>query len=297
MVDRRGSIMKKRKYKTSDVVITMMVTLAVLSCLLPVIYILAVSLSSKTAIINSQVSFWPVGFNLDAYKDIFSDKSMIRSLLFTIEITVIYTGVSMGLTIACAYPLSKSRLRGRNFCMLLILFTMYFSGGMIPDYILVQKMGFLNTRWALILPQAVSAFNVIILRTFFSNFPSELEEAAKMDGCGDLRTLVSIYLPLSMPILATLSLFYAVGKWNSFQDALFYITKPDMFPLQLKLDAIIKNAQQIEATMEGAAQVSVSLPESLKSASIIFATVPIVLVYPWLQKYFVTGIMVGSVKG
>lgn len=289
--------MKKRKYKISDVVILIIVLTAVLSCLLPVVYILAISLSSKTAIINSQVSFWPIGFNIDAYKDIFKDKSMIRSLLFTVELTVVYTLISMALTIACAYPLSKSRLKGRNICMLLILFTMYFSGGMIPDYILVQKMGFLNTQWALILPQAISAFNVIILRTFFSNFPTELEEAAKMDGCGDIRTMVSIYLPLSMPILATLSLFYAVGKWNSYQDALFYITKADMFPLQLKLDAIIKNAQQIEATLEGAAQASVSLPESLKSACIIFATVPIVLVYPWLQKYFVTGIMVGSVKG
>lgn len=289
--------MIKRKRRVSDVVILIIVLIAVLSCLLPVVYILAVSLSSKTAIINSQVSFWPVGFNIDAYKDIFKDKSMIRSLLFTVELTVVYTVISMALTIACAYPLSKSRLKGRNICMLLILFTMYFSGGMIPDYILVQKLGFLNTQWALILPQAISAFNVIILRTFFSNFPTELEEAAKMDGCGDIRTMVSIYLPLSMPILATLSLFYAVGKWNSYQDALFYITKANMFPLQLKLDAIIKNAQQIEATLEGAAQASVSLPESLKSASIIFATAPIVLVYPWLQKYFVTGIMVGSVKG
>lgn len=169
--------MYRKKVRVSDGIILIVILIAVLSCILPVLYILAVSLSSKSAIINSQVSFWPVGFTIDAYKDIFKDQSMIRSLFFTIGITVIYTVISMALTIACAYPLSKSRLKGRNFCMLMILFTMYFSGGMIPDYILVQKLGLLNTQWSLILPQAVSAFNVIILRTFFSDFPTELEEA------------------------------------------------------------------------------------------------------------------------
>ncbi len=294
-----GTAIKRRKrVKVSDVVIVCVVILFVLICLLPMLNVLALSLSSNSAILNSRVSFWPVETTLQAYRNIFRDKSMMNSLFFTIELTVIYTLLSMVLTVMCAYPLAKKRLKGRNFVMLLILFTMYFSGGMIPDYLLIQQLGILNTQWALILPQAISAFNMIILRTTFQDMPESLEEAAMLDGCRDLGILIRIYLPLSVPILATLSLFYAVGKWNSFQDALFYITRPNLYPLQLKLNAIITNSQHVEASIEGSLGAAANpLPESLKAACVMFASIPIILVYPWLQKYFVKGVMIGAIKG
>lgn len=290
-------MMLKKKCKISDLVIGFFIVLFVLACLLPMLYVLAMSLSSNSAILSSKVFLWPVETTFQSYRTIFADNTMIRSLFLTVELTIVYTAISMALTIACAYPLSKKRLKGRNVCMLLILFTMYFSGGMIPDYILVQQLGMLNTQWSLILPQAISAFNMIILRTFFVDFPDNLEEAAMIDGCRDIGILVRIYLPLSAPILATLSLFYAVGKWNSFQDALFYINDSTLYPLQLKLNAIISNAQQVNPLEGAQAGVQQPLAESLKCASIIFATLPIVLVYPWLQRYFVKGVMIGAIKG
>jgi putative aldouronate transport system permease protein len=259
--------------------------------------VLALSLSSNNAILNSKVLFWPIEFTVLSYKAIFADISMIRSLFFTIQITALYTTLSMILTIACAYPLSKKHLKGRNIFMIFIIFTMYFSGGLIPDYMLIQSLHLLNTRWALILPGAISTFNVIVMRTFFSQLPENLEEAAMIDGASEAFILIRIVLPLSLPVIATLSLFYAVSKWNSFQDALFYITKSELYPLQLKLNAIISNAQNIDPRMEGGQIIEMQIPESIKAACIMFATLPILLVYPWLQRYFVKGVMVGAVKG
>jgi putative aldouronate transport system permease protein len=259
--------------------------------------VLAVSLSSNNAILNSKVVFLPVELTLRSYEAIFADMSMLRSLLFTVQITVLYTGLSMFLTIACAYPLSKRHLKGKGIVTLVIIFTMYFSGGTIPHYLLVQSLGLLNTQWALILPGAISTFNVIIMRTFFSQLPDNLEEAAMIDGASDAYILVRIALPLSTAVIATLSLFYAVGKWNSFQDALFYITDQKLYPLQLKLNAIISSAQNIDPFMEGDQFIETQLPESIKAGCIMFATLPILLVYPWLQRYFVKGVTLGAVKG
>jgi putative aldouronate transport system permease protein len=292
-----GKMLKLKGYRLSDWFIVGFIILAVLACLFPMLNVLAVSLSSNNAILNSKVVFWPVELTLRSYETIFADISMLRSLLFTVQITAIYTGLSMLLTIACAYPLSKRHLKGKEVFTFVIIFTMYFSGGTIPHYLLVQSLGLLNTRWALILPGAISTFNVIIMRTFFSQLPENLEEAAEIDGASDAYILVRIALPLSTAVIATLSLFYAVGKWNSFQDALFYITKQELYPLQLKLNAIISNAQNVDPLMEGEQYVETQLPESIKSGCIMFATLPILLVYPWLQRYFVKGVTLGAVKG
>ncbi|GHV86766.1 protein LplC [Spirochaetia bacterium] len=288
---------KLKSNRLSDWLIIIFVSFSVLLCLFPMLNVLAVSLSSNNAILNSKVVFWPVEVTWASYKAIFADASMIRSLLFTIQMTAIYTALSMGLTIACAYPLSKTHLKGRGIFTLFIIFTMYFSGGMIPHYLLVQSLHLLNTQWALILPGAISTFNVIIMRTFFSQLPENLEEAAMIDGASDAYILLRITLPLSTAVIATLSLFYAVGKWNSFQDALFYITKTELYPLQLKLNAIISNAQNVDPLVEGVQAVETQLPESIKAGCIIFATLPILVVYPWLQKYFVKGVTLGAVKG
>ena len=201
--------------------------------------------------------------------------------------------------ILMAYPLTKKRLHGRKFFNFLALFTMYFSGGTIPIYLNIKELGLLDSPWALILPGMLSTYNMIILKSFFSALPNELEEAAIIDGATDFQVLLRVYLPLSMASLATLTLFYAVGKWNSFQDALYYISTKAFQPLQLKLYHIIKGSQAVDvAAMEGGAStVATSVSESIEPATIIFATLPILVVYPFVQRYFVAGVTIGAVKG
>ncbi|MNC41042.1 L-arabinose transport system permease protein AraQ [compost metagenome] len=200
-------------------------------------------------------------------------------------------------TIAAAYPLTKKNLKGRKIFMYLIVVTMFFSGGIIPEYLLIRDLKMIDSVWSLILPGLVSPFNLIILISFFNNIPPSLEESAEIDGSSHFHTLMRIVLPLSMPVMATLALFYAVGRWNGFQDALMYINSPELYPLQLKLFQMVQNNMVSELTqLEGANRTALT-PESLKAATVIFATVPILVVYPWLQKYFVSGVMLGAVKG
>ncbi len=269
----------------------------ILACLLPFIHVVALSFSSNRAVTSREVFLWPVEWNLSAYRQVMGDASMVRSLWFTILLTVLYTVICMAMTIMAAYPLSKSRLKGRRLFMGLIIFTMYFSGGMIPDYLLVSGLGLVNSIWALILPGAVNAFNLIILRTYFMNsVPGELEESASLDGLNDIGILIRIVLPLSLPIIATLSLFYAVNRWNGFQDAVFYINDQAKYPLPLKIYNIIFNNSRPELLMTSGADATPVPGDGLKGASIVFSTLPILVLYPWLQKYFVSGVMVGAVK-
>ena len=298
--DQHEIVVKKAKIWTpAQIILTIVIILFSLTCLLPFVNVAAVSFSSKSAILRGDVSFWPVDFETTAYQAIFSDKSMTRSLVFTIIITVVYTLFSMIMTILMAYPLTKKRLRGRNFFSFLALFTMYFSGGIIPHYLNIKELGLMDSPWALILPGMLSTYNMIILKSFFQTLPNELEEAAIIDGANDFQVLMKVYLPLSMASLATLTLFYAVGKWNSFQDALYYIQTKAYQPLQLKLYHIIKGSQAVDvAALEGGAStVATSVSESIEPASIIFATLPILVVYPFVQRYFVAGVTIGAVKG
>ena len=290
---------KKRGWTGPQIILSVVIILISLTCLLPFVNVAAISLSSKSAILSGRVSFWPVEAELTAYKAIFADKSMIRSLLFTAGITVVYTLLAMVLTVLLAYPLTKKRLRGRKFFNFLALFTMYFSGGTIPIYLNIKELGLLDTPWALILPGVLSTYNMIILKSFFAALPKELEEAAVIDGANDFQVLLRVYLPLSMASLATLTLFYAVGKWNSFQDALYYITTKAYQPLQLKLYHIIKGSQAVDiAAMEGGTTtVASSISASIEPAAIIFATLPILVVYPFVQRYFVKGVTIGAIKG
>lgn len=290
---------KKKKLSTGQIVLAVVMLLFVLVCTLPFVNVIAVSFSSKSAILRGAVSFWPVEFSTKAYEAIFKDSSMFRSLFYTVKITIIYTVLAMVLTILYAFPLTMKRLKGRKFFMVFIVFTMYFSGGTIPIYLNVKELGLLDTQWSLIFPSLISTFNIIILKNFFQGLPYELNEAAYIDGANDFQILWKVYLPLSFSSIATLSLFYAVGKWNSFSDALYYITSRNLQPLQLKLYNLIKGGQSIEvAVMEGnASDVGSAISESIESATIIFATVPILLVYPFVQRYFVQGVTMGAVKG
>ncbi len=295
-------MMKKEKTRVwtgYQIALVLVIMVFVLTCVLPFLNVIAVSFSSKSAIIRGDVSFWPVDFNTDAYYVIFQDPSMTRSLWYTVLITIGYVLLAMLLTILMAYPLTKERLRGRKFFNFLALFTMYFSGGTIPIYLNIKELGLLDTPWALILPAALSTYNMIILKSFFTSLPKELEEAATIDGANDFQVLVNVYLPLSLASLATLTLFYAVGKWNSFQDALYYITSRRLQPLQLKLYNIISGAQSVEVSAQegSSASIASTVSESIESASIIFATLPILIVYPFVQRYFVAGVTIGAVKG
>ncbi|MCR4805186.1 MAG: carbohydrate ABC transporter permease, partial [Clostridia bacterium] len=243
---------KKRRLSGAQYALIVVMLVFVLVCTLPIVNVIAISLSSKGAILRGAVSFWPVEFTTKAYEVIVQDASMFRSLFFTVKITVIYTFLAMLMSVLYAFPLTMKRLKGRKFFMLFIVFTMYFSGGTIPIYLNVKEFGLLNNEWSLILPGLISTFNIIILKNFFQSLPYELNEAAYIDGATDFQILWRIYLPLSFSSLATLSLFYAVGKWNSFSDALYYITSRDLQPLQLKLYNLIKGGQAVEvAVMEG----------------------------------------------
>jgi putative aldouronate transport system permease protein len=284
---------QKLKNRVFDYSAVLIVLIAVLICLIPFLYVLSESLSSNRAVISQLVTIYPIDFNIEAYKVVFADGSMLYSLFYTVILVLVYALLSLTITVLAAYALSRKRLKGRNVLLLVMVFTMYFSGGLIPDYMLVKNLNLLNTPLALILPSAMSVFNMIILKSFFENLPESLEEAAYLDGCNDLQILLKIMLPLSKPALATIALLYAVFRWNYFQDALFYITDEKLYTIQLKLYNVINISQQMAGE-----NVNTNLPsEALKAASIMFGTVPILLVYPWLQKYFVSGITIGAIKG
>lgn len=287
---------KKTKIKAGDVVVVAICLFIIVICLFPMINIAARSLSSADALIKNKVSFWPVGFNLDAYKTILTDDKYTRSLLWTAILTVVYTIISMFMTVICAYPLTYENLKGRGIFNALIIFTMYFNAGTIPNYLLFKDLGLLDNPLVLVLPSCLSVFNMIVMRSFFYGIPVALREAAEIDGAGPIKILTSIYLPLSTPVMATLALFYAVGRWNGYQDALMYLLKASEYhPIQLHLYNILQNVTNVEiATQEGFS--TPGLSETLKAATVMFATVPILLVYPWLQRYFIAGTTLGGVK-
>lgn len=289
----------QKRFGAGQIILTLCVLLLVSTCVFPFLNVIAISLSSKSAILRGEVNFWPVEYTPLAYEVIFKDRSMTHSLFYTVEMTLIYTVMAMCLTILLAYPLSRERLKGKKFFTVFVMFTMYFSGGLLPNYLNVKNLGLLDTMWALILPGVISTYNMVIMKSFFLGLPRELEEAATIDGADDFQVLFRIILPLSLPSIATLSLFYAVGKWNSFSDALYYIQSRALQPLQLKLYYIIKGTTSVEISMvEGnAADAGKSVSESIESACIIFATLPILVVYPFIQKYFVQGATIGAVKG
>ncbi|MBO2521413.1 MAG: ABC transporter permease [Firmicutes bacterium] len=286
---------RSRGARIVDLIIAALAFVAVLICLLPMLHVLARSLSSSEALIRGQVTFWPVGFNIQAYKFVLSDSKYTWSLVWTIILTVIYTLAAMTMTVLAAYPLTYEKLKGRRLINLMILFTMYFNAGMIPMYLLLKDLGLLNKPAVLVIPNVLSVFNMIIMRSFFYTIPTSLRESAEIDGASPVMILTRIYLPLSKPVLATLSLFYAVGRWNGYSDALMFMNDRRYHPIQLLLYNILKSITSIDvATLEGFRMPG--LNETIQAATVMFATVPILLVYPWLQKYFIHGATLGAIK-
>ena len=283
--------------RVADVIIHVLLVIVGLVCLLPFLHVVAKSFSSNSAVISQRVFFLPVEFSVDGYAMVLQDPSMMRSLWITVVVTVGFTALGMILSILAAYPLTKKGLKGRTFFAFLYMFTMYFGGGLIPDYLLMNDLKLLNTVWSLILPLSFSAYNIIILRSFMqSSIPDSLEEAAFLDGASYWGVLFKVVLPLSTPVLATLCLFFAVGRWNAYADALYYISTSKLYPLQLKLYYLMGMASDAATLAEGGSTTYVT-GEVIKATCVMFATLPIIILYPFLQRYFVTGIMIGAVKG
>jgi putative aldouronate transport system permease protein len=288
-------MIKSRATKIGDWVIAFICFIVILICLLPLLNVVARSLSSANALMRNEVLLWPKGWNLDAYATVLRDSKYVRSLAWTAILTVISTAVSMVMTTICAYPLIYDDFKGKKIFTAIIIVTMYFSAGAIPNYLLMKDLNLLNNPAVLVIPGCLSVFNMIIMRSFLQGIPDSLRESAQIDGAGFIQILIKIYLPLSTPVLATLALFYAVGRWNGFTDALMYMNDRKYYPIQLLLYNILNNTMSVEvATQEGFS--APGLSETLKAATVMFATIPILLVYPWLQRYFISGVTLGAVK-
>ena len=287
-----------RKFTIGDFLIIFILVLLCLTCILPFIHLAAKSISSNTAVMQKSVVLWPKGINFDAYASIFQDGTLVHSFVYSVGVVLLFTVLGMISCTCAAYPLSKKRLKGRTFFTVLLMIPMYFSAGLIPTYLLYKDLHMLNTMWVLVLPLIYSSYNMLIMKNYFqSTIPDSLEEAAFLDGANNFQILFQIVLPLSLPIIATLSLFYAVGRWNSYADNKYYITAESLKMIQYKLYQLVASATEAQtATLSEAIEVT-SMPEVLQAACIMFATLPIICIYPFLQKYFVKGVMVGAVKG
>ena len=287
------------KFRVSDFIMMAIIVILCATCVLPFIHVAAKSISGNTAVMSKAVYFWPKDITLDAFKRVLGDESMTYSMLFSVVITLIFTILGMLVCTCAAYPLSKKRLKGKQLFTFLLMVPMYFSAGIIPAYLLYQDLHILDTMWVLILPLIYSPYNMLIMKNFFqSTIPDSLEESAFLDGASNIQILSKIVLPLSKPILATLSLFYAVGRWNSYADNMYYTRAANLKMIQYKLYQLVASATEAQtASLADTGGVSQAAPEVLQAASIMFVTIPIIIIYPFLQKYFVQGTMIGAVKG
>lgn len=280
----------------ADIIIYLFLACAALITVIPFVYVIAASFAPEHEILTRPLFIIPKEFTLDAYKRIFDPNdygmTVLRSLGVSVFVTIIGTIVNLFFTTTMAYGLSRSGLKGRNFMLNCVLFTMVFSGGMIPTFLIVKNLGMYDSYAALILPGAISAYNMIIVKNFFQELPAGLEEAASIDGCTDIGIFWKIALPLSLPMLATFGLFYAVGHWNNYFGALLYLTTATKYPFQLILRNIVMLSNETQTT-----DLDLIPQETLKMAIIVVGTVPILCVYPFLQKHFAAGVMVGAIKG
>ncbi|MCQ2613302.1 MAG: carbohydrate ABC transporter permease [Treponemataceae bacterium] len=283
--------------RIADVIIKIFLILLCCTCVLPFLHLASKSISSDNAVLSKSVYLLPKDVSFAAYQSVFRDGQLVRSMLYSVLVTGIFTLLGLATTVMAAWPLSRKRLRGRTFITFVIMFTMYFSAGLIPEYLLLHDLHLLNSMWVLILPLIFSPYNFLIMKTNFQNsIPDSLEESAYLDGASNFQILIKIVLPLSQAILATIALFLAVGRWNAFQDSKFYITTKSKHIIQYLLSLMVLSSGDTATSISEASAVSIT-PEVLQSAAVMFATLPIICIYPFIQKYFVKGVMIGAVKG
>lgn len=280
-----------------DVVIYVVLGLIALSTVLPFLYVLAGSFATEKELTEKAFFIIPSVWSINAYRYAIQTANILRGLRNSVLITILGTVMCMLFSLTFAYPLSKSHFRGRNWIMNLVIVTMLFSGGMIPTYIVVQSYGLLDSWWALVLPALINPFNMIIIKKFFSGLPVELDEASYMDGANDLQIFIRVALPLSKPVIASISLFYGVGFWNDYFNAMIYLQDAKKFPIQIQLRSIILQTAKIADTLIDYDMNGTPPDKAVKMACTVIATVPILIVYPFVQKYFTKGVMVGAVKG
>lgn len=283
------------------VVSLLILALTMLTILFPIWTVVIASFSDPTELYQKTFLIWPSKITMESYKLVFRDSDFLTGMYNSVCYTIVGTLVNVIMNICAAYPLSKKNLKGKNFLMLMFTFTMFFSGGIVPTYILIAKLNLLDSFWVMILPSAVGMFNVIVMRTYFqTNIPQELEDAASVDGCTNFRFLIRIVLPLSAPIIVVIALYYGVARWNDYFTAMMYLTKRSMYPLQLILrDILLQNqaGNMLNVVTDAAYAERMMSRMGLKYAVIVISTIPILAIYPFAQKFFSKGIMVGSVKG
>ncbi|MEK0316076.1 carbohydrate ABC transporter permease [Cohnella sp. 56] len=265
--------------------------------LLPMVHVFSKSVSSDWALVSGRVNLLPVGFQIDTLVNVVTSGAFSRAFLISAIVTTVGTLLSILVTAITAYPLSKRHLPGISFLMVLFVFTMLFNGGLIPNYLLIRELHLINSLWSLILPAMISVFNMLVIKSYYEGLPEALEESARIDGARSYTILFRIILPLSMPVLATIALFYAVGFWNDYFSPMLYISDPALKTLQLHLRDVVMENDTANAINRSADDLMNMSPESIRAATVVASTVPILLVYPFLQKYFIKGVLIGSVKG
>lgn len=281
-------------YRAFQVINTIIMILVIFITLYPFVYLVAQSFSSDAAASAGKVTFYPIGFNVNTYKYVLRDNQFFRYYGNTIFYTVVGTFISVACTALIAYPLSKPRLRLNKVITPLVVFTMYFAGGMIPNYIVItQWLGLQDSMWSIILPNAISTFNLLVMKSFFAGLPEELEEAAAIDGMNTYQIFLKIIIPLSKPIIATMCLFYMVTMWNEWFTPMLYLDSKDKWPVALYVRQLVEGANNTEIGSSDAS----SVQATLKSATMVLTSIPIICVYPFVQKYFVQGMTIGAVKG
>ncbi|EHB63545.1 MULTISPECIES: carbohydrate ABC transporter permease [Paenibacillus] len=292
MVNKRFSL---RNISLFGVVNTIILTCLAIITVYPVIYITAVSLSATSEVVQGNVTLFPKGFNLDAYAQVLNDDRVPRAYLNTIMYTALGTAINLLLTAVAAYPLARKNFFGRKFFLLAIIITMFLNPGIIPNYLIVSELGLLNSVWALVLPNAIWTFELLILKSFYENMSESLREAAVVDGASEYRILFQIVIPLSKPALASIGLFYFMGHWNSFFIPMIYLNDSVLYPLQVVLrDMLIFSENGSNPSLVDAAALA---PQAMKNATIVLSMIPVLLIYPFAQKYFAKGVMLGSEKG
>lgn len=285
----------ERRWSLFTIFNTLLMSLVAIVTIYPILYIVAVSFSDSGYILQNKVFLWPRGFNIEAYKDILSSTKIPRAYLNTIIYTGLGTFINLLMTALAAYPLSRPDFIGRKFFMIMIILTMFLSGGMIPTYLIVQKLGMIDSIWAIIIPNAIWTIELLILKSFFENIPDSMRESALIDGASELKILFKIVLPLSKPALASIGLFYFMGHWNSYFIPMIYLNDSNLYPLQVVLRNMLMNTELQNAN--SAIERNLLTPEALKNATIFITMIPVLILYPFAQKYFAKGVMLGSEKG
>ncbi|TXK84931.1 carbohydrate ABC transporter permease [Paenibacillus sp. N3.4] len=291
--------MRGRNFSYFDTINIIFMLAMIFITLYPLYYMGIISISSGSSVSSGEVFWRPIDINFKAYSVIFNDPAIVRSYGNTFFYTAAGVLINLAMTALCAYPLSRKHMYGRSFFALFVVFTMFFDGGLIPRYMVVHALGMVNTIWAILIPTAINVFNMILMRTFFEDIPEALHESAIMDGAGEFRVFTKIVLPLSLPVMATMFLFYAVAHWNSFFPALIYLNEKNLYPMQIILrNIVISGDMATQSAQLGAAEAGLAvMTENIKYACVFVAILPVLVIYPFVQKYFVQGAMLGSVKG